>query len=105
MTSIGQPERVTQERVIALFRDELHYRFLGDWIDRAGNSNIEEGLLTDYLLKAGYAPTQIGRALDVLRREASHHGRSLYGPARTRHAVRRFWTVGIATRFGPPSPI
>ena len=78
MSGIAQPERVTQERVIALFRDELHYRFLGDWIDRAGNSNIEEGLLTDYLRKAGYAPTQISRALDVLRREASHHGRSLY---------------------------
>ncbi len=78
MSDIGQPERVTQERVIALFRDELHYRYLGDWSDRAGNSNIEEGLLTDYLHHSGYSPTQIGRALDVLRREANHHGRSLY---------------------------
>ena len=29
MNGIGKPERVTQNRVIALFRDELHYRYLG----------------------------------------------------------------------------
>ena len=40
--SIGQPERVTQNRVIALFCDELQYRYLGYWQDRDGNSNVEE---------------------------------------------------------------
>ena len=53
--SIGQSERATQNRVIALFRDELAYRYLGDWTDRDGNSNIEEGLLTDYLTRRGYS--------------------------------------------------
>ena len=42
MSAIGQPERVTQNRVIALFREELGYRYLGDWTDRDDNSNIEE---------------------------------------------------------------
>lgn len=32
--TVGQPERATQDRVIALFRDELRYRYLGDWTDR-----------------------------------------------------------------------
>lgn len=41
MTIIGQPERVTQKRVIALFRDELGYRYLGDWTHREDNSNID----------------------------------------------------------------
>ena len=31
MNEIGQTERATQSRVVALLRDELHYRHLGDW--------------------------------------------------------------------------
>ena len=46
MNGVGKPERETQNRIIALFRAELKYRYLGDWIDREGNSNIEEGLLS-----------------------------------------------------------
>ena len=49
MSTIGQSERATQNRVIALFRDELGYRYLGDWTDRPDNCNIEEGLLTAYI--------------------------------------------------------
>jgi type I restriction enzyme R subunit len=41
--TVGQPERATQNRVVGLFRDELGYRYLGDWTDRRGNSNIDEG--------------------------------------------------------------
>jgi type I restriction enzyme, R subunit len=79
MSIIGQPERATQNRVIALFRDELHYRYLGDWIDRAGNSNIEEGLLSAWLTKSGYTSAQIAAALYKLRTEATNHNRTLYG--------------------------
>jgi type I restriction enzyme, R subunit len=46
MNDIGKPEGATQNRVIALIRDELGFRYLGDWADRGGNSNIEERLLT-----------------------------------------------------------
>ena len=46
MSTIGQPERATHNRVVALFREELKYRFLGDWTDRDGTSNIEETLLS-----------------------------------------------------------
>ncbi|MEW4569501.1 HsdR family type I site-specific deoxyribonuclease [Tautonia sp. JC769] len=78
MSTIGQPERATQNRVIALFRDELGYRYLGDWSDRDGNSNVEEGLLTAFLAKSGYSPAQIGAALYRLRTEADNGSRSLY---------------------------
>lgn len=47
MNDPGKPERETQRRVIKLFRNELNYRFLADWTDRDGNSNIEGKLLTD----------------------------------------------------------
>ena len=79
MSDIGKPERATQNRVVKLFCDELGYRYLGDWADRADNSNIEEGLLTDYLTSAGYTPPQISTALHKLRTEANHPERSLYG--------------------------
>src|SRR2546422_3972095 len=77
--SVGQPERATQNRVIALFRDELGYRYLGDWTDRDGNSNIEAGLLSAWLTRRGYTPAQISVALHKLRTEADNHSRTLYG--------------------------
>ena len=76
--NIGQSERATQNRVIALFRDEMGYRYLGDWTDRKGNSNIEEKLLTAYLTKCGYTAAQISKALYELRTEANNPNRSLY---------------------------
>jgi type I restriction enzyme, R subunit len=79
MSDVGKPERITQNRVIALFRDELKYRYIGDWTDREGNSNIEESILTAYLTKGGYTPAQISVAIYKLRTEADNHGRSLYG--------------------------
>src|SRR6266581_2751443 len=79
MTTVGQPERSTQDRVIALFRDELRYRYLGDWTDRDGNSNVEDGILSDWLKKRGYTTAQIGVALHRLRIEADNHNRSTYG--------------------------
>lgn len=78
MSSLGQPERVTQNRVIDLFRDELGYRYLGDWTDRDGNSNIEEKLLSAWLTKCDYTPAQISVALHQLRTEADNHSRTLY---------------------------
>src|ERR1700686_5055813 len=78
MSAIGKPERVTQKRVIALFRDELKYRYVGDWSDRPGNSNIEEGLLKDYLTSCSYSPEQISRAIYLLKTEAENPNRSLY---------------------------
>ena len=77
MINIGQPERVTQDRVVKLFSDELGYQYLGDWRDRDGNSNIEETSLTTYLESVGYSKDQITRALQTLRTEANNTNRSL----------------------------
>lgn len=90
MSHIGQPERATQNRVVALFRDELGYRTLGDWTDRQNNSNIEEGLLTAYLTKSGYSPAQISRALDRLRTEAGNPNRSLYDNNKAVYSLLRY---------------
>jgi type I restriction enzyme R subunit len=87
---IGQPERATQNRVIALFRDELGYRYLGDWTDRSDNSNIEEGLLTAYLTKSGYSPALIAKALHDLRTEAGNPNRSLYDNNKKVYSLLRY---------------
>jgi type I restriction enzyme R subunit len=88
--NIGQAERATQKRVVALFRDELGYRYLGDWTDRPNNSNIEETLLTAYLSKSGYSLVQISRALDRLRIEASNPNRNLYDNNKAVYSLLRY---------------
>jgi type I restriction enzyme, R subunit len=90
MSAVGKPERETQNRVIALFQNELGYRYLGDWSDRAGNSNVEEALLGAYLVKAGYAKAQASRALYLLRNEADNPNRSLYERNRAVYSLLRY---------------
>ena len=90
MSTVGLPERATQNRVIALFRDELGYRYLGDWTDRLDNSNIEEVPLTAYLTRCGYSPAQIAKALYELRTEATNPNRSLYDNNRKVHSLLRY---------------
>jgi type I restriction enzyme R subunit len=90
MSDIGKPERATQNRIIALFRDELGYRYLGDSSDRDGNSNIEEGLLRVYLNRNGYSPEQISSALYRLRTEADNANRSLYSNNQAVYSLLRY---------------
>jgi type I restriction enzyme R subunit len=78
MSAIGKAERVTQNRVVALFREESKYRYLGDWSDRVGNSNIEEKLAKEYLTRSGHTQEQISRAIYLLKAEADNPNRSLY---------------------------
>jgi type I restriction enzyme R subunit len=90
MSDIGKKERITQDRVVQLFRDELGYRHLGDWQDRGGNSNIEEGLLTAWLKGNGYSNEQINRAIYTLRTEADKHSRGLYGNNKAVYKLLRY---------------
>jgi type I restriction enzyme R subunit len=90
MSNIGKTERTTQNRVIALFRDELGYRFLGDRSERAHNSNIEEDLLSAHLIQAGYTMAQISRAIHLLRVEAENPNRSLYENNKAVYSMLRY---------------
>ena len=75
---VGQRERETQKRIVKLFRDELHYDYLGDWEERSDNSNIEEDLLRKHLSKQGYADSLISRAIEKLKRTSTNYGETLY---------------------------
>ena len=79
MAKVGQTERITQNRVVDFFQTHLGYRYLGNWIDRAGNKNIEVGILTDWLKKQGVSDTLIARAIRILDKEAAlGEGKKLY---------------------------
>lgn len=99
MPPIGQPERATQDRVLALFRDELGWRYLGDWSDREVNANIEEGLLTPWLANRGVTPAQISAALLRLRSEAGNHHRTLYANNKAVYSMLRYG-VQVLTAAG-----
>lgn len=73
---IDRPERETQDRIIALFKKDLGYRYLGDRTDFA-NSNIWEEHLTAFLIQSGYSEAQVARAVEILNRTANSNG-SLY---------------------------
>lgn len=78
MTTVGQVEKKTQARVVQLFQTQLGYDYIGNWIDRVGNSNIEPNYLRPFLEAKGYAPALITKAIAHLTKVATDQSRSLY---------------------------
>jgi len=68
MSTVGQIERETQDRVVKLFRNTLRYDYLGNWEEREDNCNIEGAYLRPFLQEQGYSDTLINRALYELTR-------------------------------------
>src|SRR2546428_505166 len=75
---VGQLERKTQNRVVALFRDRLRYDYLGNWEEREGNGNIEVRYLREFLSRCGHSEKLIARALTELKNAAGKQNSSLY---------------------------
>jgi len=91
MTDIGQKEKLTQRRVVHLFRDQLGYRYLGDWTDRPNNRNIEESLLRAFLRdQQGYNATLVNGALRLLESAAGDTSKSLYDRNRAVYDLLRY---------------
>jgi len=90
MTTVGQRERATQNRVVALFRDTLGYRYLGNWFYREGNANVEPELLRDWLRAQGHDEALIGRALFALDKAANDGSKSLYDRNRAVYELLRY---------------
>jgi type I restriction enzyme, R subunit len=76
--TVGQLERKTQNRIVALFRDRLGYEYLGNWEEREGNSKIEEQYLRAFLTRSGYSDKLINKAIAELKRAAGSQATSLY---------------------------
>ena len=91
MTELGQPEIVTQRRVIAFFRDSLGYVYLGNWKDRPDNSNLEEGLFSAWLTRQGCSDKIIPKVMVELRKAAALGGsRTLYDANREVYDLLRY---------------
>lgn len=78
MSEVGQRERVTQDRVVQLFKNDLGYRYLGNLHD-LNNKNIREQDLKAWLKKRGISDVLIQKAfrqLDIA--SALGEGRKLY---------------------------
>lgn len=79
MSTVGQKERATQDRVVRFFRDQLKYDYLGNWEYREGNRNVETNLLSSWLKKRGVPEALIARTLRKLDMAAAlGEGKKLY---------------------------
>jgi type I restriction enzyme R subunit len=89
---IGQRERQTQNRIVALFcdRDKLDYAYLGNWEERIGNRNIEDELLRTFLKEQGHDEKIIDRTLFLFERDAGDTSKSLYDRNRNVYELLRY---------------
>jgi type I restriction enzyme R subunit len=88
--SVGDIERKTQNRVVALFRDGLGYEYGGNREDQ-DNSNVDESALRQNLLGRGYDGETINLAFNQLRTAtALGAGGSLYDANRKTYELLRY---------------
>jgi type I restriction enzyme, R subunit len=98
MSDIGQRERVTQNRVVKFFQNQLEYDYYGDWQDRADNSNIEEVYLRPWLIKQGVDEGLIRNAIRQFKQAATMgDGKKLYHSNKAVYGLLRY---GVKVRNG-----
>src|SRR2546421_6210548 len=90
MSTVGQRERATQDRVVKLLNEQLGYKLLGKWAERPDNSNIEEFALRRFLKRQGYSKTLIDRALYEIKKVAGDQTRSLYDINKAVYSLLRY---------------
>jgi type I restriction enzyme R subunit len=90
MTTVGQIEKKTQQRIVKLFHDTLGYTDLGDWHERSDNRNIELHLLRTWLENQGTDETLINRSLFLLDKVAGDQSKGLYDRNRAVYELLRY---------------
>ncbi len=91
MSTVGQREIHTQQRVVAFVQDALGYQYLGNWQDRVGNKNIEQALLGDWLKRRGHSAAVVTKVLDRLGKAVALSGsKTLYDANRETYGLLRY---------------
>ncbi|WP_395045801.1 type I restriction endonuclease, partial [Flavobacterium sp.] len=88
-SKVGKLERETQNRVVALMRNELEYRYLGNWEERDNNSNVEEEILSTWLLKK-YDQNIVTKAIYEFTKATNDQSKSLYDVNKEVYALLRY---------------
>ncbi len=98
MSTVGQIERITQNRVVKLFQTQLGYRYLGNWETRDNNRNIETEILSQWLRRRGINDILINKTLRELDLVAAlSEGKNLYDANK---AIYRLLRYGVKVKEG-----
>ncbi len=98
MSTVGQIERICQNRIVKLFQEQLGYRYLGNWEYRDNNRNIEIEILSQWLRQRGVNDILINKTLRELdQATALSEGKNLYDANK---AVYRLLRYGIKVKEG-----
>lgn len=90
-SKVGKLERQTQNRVVALMKNELQYRYLGNWEERDNNSNVEEEILSDWLLnKKKYKKNLVSKAIYEFTKATNDQSKSLYDVNKEVYSMLRY---------------
>lgn len=96
MNNIGKSERETQNRIVALFKDELEYTYLGNWEDQERTLPIEENLLLEFLIKSqGFSEIVAKKAVQELVKAATNLSSGLYEANKEVYKLLRY---GVSVR-------
>ncbi len=98
---VGQIERKTQDRVVALFSKRLGYDYLGNWEDRDDNRNIKREYLKSFLARRGYDGSIAEQAITALERLAEVQNAGLYDLNKTVYGALRYG-IKVREELGEP---
>ncbi|SFN16597.1 type I restriction enzyme, R subunit [Algoriella xinjiangensis] len=87
---INPIERITQNRIIQLFQEQLGYTYYGNWEKREHNSNVEQEILKKNLLQRGYSETLANKAVKEVYDAANTNAGSLYDRNKAMYSLLRY---------------
>ncbi len=99
---IGKSERVTQNRIVQLFKNELGYTYLGNWEEEVRTQPVEENLLYAFLTQTqGYSDVLSRKAIDALTKAANNLTNGLYEANKATYKLLRYG-VPMREELGQP---
>lgn len=87
---INPIERITQNRIIKLFTEELGYTYYGNWEKREHNSNVEGEILKRKLLERGYSETLTDKAVKEVYDMATTNSGNIYTRNKAMYSLLRY---------------